>query len=187
MSQTYDNEDLILELKEELETAKDDLIAERKAHTAAVALVVRLIERAGDLIGTAPELRSLGCIDVAIDHAESLKKEVERLHGELKLNASMLAKQTDMAREAERFEIAESSRRLKLFLALERIALSLNWFDAVRIAEEAMEEDVRAKTTRVDREEGMTYKRGAGMTALNGSTDSTNRGERRKLWRRNWR
>ncbi|MFA5397580.1 MAG: hypothetical protein WC346_16335 [Methanogenium sp.] len=75
--------------------------------------------------------------------AETLKKEVDRLHGELKLNASILAKQTDMAREAERFEIAESRRRLKLFLALERIATSLNWFDAVKIAEEAMEEDVR--------------------------------------------
>ncbi len=34
--------------------------------------------------------------------AETLKKEVDRLHGELKLNASILAKQTDMAREAER-------------------------------------------------------------------------------------
>lgn len=141
MSQTYDNDDLILELKEELETAKDDLIAERKSHTAAVALVVKYIERAGDFIGTAPELRSLGCIDVAIDHAENLKKEVERLREELKLNASMLAKQTDMAREAERFKIAETKRRLKLFMAVERISTSLNWFESVNIAKEAMKED----------------------------------------------
>jgi hypothetical protein len=35
----------------------------------------RLIDKAADFIGTDPELRSIACIDVALDHAACIRRE----------------------------------------------------------------------------------------------------------------
>lgn len=37
----------------------------------------RLIDRAGEIIGTHPDLRSIACIDVALDYLMVLRLEVE--------------------------------------------------------------------------------------------------------------
>jgi hypothetical protein len=90
------------------------------------------------------------------DYASSLRF-IEGLKSDLSTNASMLAKQTDIARGAEierdeaiRYEKEELMRRLALYSALERIATSLNWFECVAIAEKALESDNRFVNPTID-------------------------------------
>ena len=67
-----------------------------------------LIEKAADFLGTDKGLWSVGCIEAALVYAKHLREEVEKQYKEianlkkdLALNASMLARQCDLAREAE--------------------------------------------------------------------------------------
>jgi hypothetical protein len=90
------------------------------------------------------------------DHGSSLRF-IERLKSDLSTNASMLAKQTDLARGAEierdeamKYEKEESMRRRALYSALQRVATSLNWFDCVAIAEKALESDNRFVNPTID-------------------------------------
>lgn len=46
--------------------------------------IARLINKAADFIGTDPELRSIACIEVALDHAAWLRKELHELRDRLK-------------------------------------------------------------------------------------------------------
>lgn len=73
----------------------------------------RLADMAADFIGTEKELRSVACIEVAIDHAKWLRSELERALSDLKINAQMLSKQTDLARQAE-IEREEARRMVNL-------------------------------------------------------------------------
>ena len=56
------------------------------------------------------------------------------------LNAALTAAREEVE-EAKGFERDESERRSQMYSALLRVASSLNYFDAVRIAEEAIKKD----------------------------------------------
>ena len=50
--------------------------------------IQQLIDKAGEFIGTDKEFRSLACIDVALDHAINLRKELDRLRKSKKEEAN---------------------------------------------------------------------------------------------------
>lgn len=66
------------------------------------------------------------------------------MHEDLSPTADSIAKAEALIRELEEakgFERDESERRSQMYSALLRVASSLNYFDAVRIAEEAIKKD----------------------------------------------
>lgn len=106
----------------ELDAARFDLEQEREGLCAYQSDLARAISLAGDFLGTAPEYRNAACIEIAIGHAEDLRRELSLAWAEV---ARLRANAEECARIAFQREVTQQGRAERAEAEVARLRAAL--------------------------------------------------------------